>query len=157
MSALSELLLEHLPEGWSYRRVAREARGRGHDISDATVTAYLGGRHGRPEDETIAILADTLQIPLGRVRTAAGLPADPGTPWVPPAESAHLDQDQRRVLDALVKVMARDAALRDAATSGALAGKTPADLAFAARRGTPEHGPDATGEETQDPDADEPA
>src|SRR4051794_39274157 len=78
VSALSELLAEHLPEGWSYRRVAREARRLGHVISDATVTAYLGGRHGKPEDGTLAVLAETLRIPLARVRTVAGLPADPG-------------------------------------------------------------------------------
>ena len=145
MSALSELLVEHLPEGWSYRRVAREARRLGHVISDATVTAYLGGRHGKPEDGTLAVLAETLRIPLARLRTVAGLPADPGIPWVPPAESARLDPDQRKVLDALVKVMARDATLRAVAEPG---------LALAARPGIPAHGPDATGEESQDADGD---
>jgi hypothetical protein len=174
VSALSELLVEHLPEGWSYRRVAREARQLGHGISDATVTAYLGGRHGNPEDGTLAVLAETLQIPLARLRTVAGLPADPGTPWVPPAESARLDHDQRKVLDALVKVMARDAVVRAGAEQDAVgalraegavgaesaAGTAPAgqapDLALAARPGTPAHGPDRTGEESQDPDGDAP-
>src|SRR3954467_9900743 len=151
VTALSELLVEHLPDGWSYRRVAREARRLGHGISDATVTAYLGGRHGKPEDGTLAVLAETLRIPLARLRTVAGLPADPGTPWVPPAESARLDQDQRKVLDALVKVMARDPVVRAGAAQGAGGGQAAAaarapaegalDLALAARPGTPAHGP----------------
>src|SRR4051794_18432929 len=157
VSALSELLVEHLPEGWSYRRVAREARRLGHVISDATVTAYLGGRHGKPEDATLAVLAETLGIPLARLRIVAGLPADPGTPWVPPAESARLDHDQRKVLDTLVKVMARDAVLRAGSAQDAVAAAVEApDLALAARPGIPAHGPDTTGEESQDPPADQP-
>lgn len=102
------MLQANLPEGWSYRRVGREARERGFAISDATATAYLGGRHGAPDDGTIEGFSVVLNIPLRKLRQVAGLVPEPGTPWVPPEESRHLDPEQRRALEHLVKVMARD-------------------------------------------------
>lgn len=116
MSALSDLLAANLPEGWSARRVAREAEKivkaqpdrLERAISEATATAYLGGRHGEPKEWVLKAFHVVLDVPLSDLRIAAGLPPDLGQ-WEPPDESLWLRPDQRRVLEGLIRVMARDA------------------------------------------------
>ncbi|MBZ5735031.1 hypothetical protein K8Z61_11025 [Nocardioides sp. TRM66260-LWL] len=105
MTELSDLLRANLPKGWSARQVAREARKRGHKLSDAAATSYIGGRHGTPSDQMLEALADTLRIPLARLRSAAGLVAQVGDPWVPPESSRYLRGDQRAALERLIATM----------------------------------------------------
>lgn len=105
MSQLSELLTKHKPKGWSNRQVAREAQKRGHVMSEPTATAYLGGRHGTPTDELMEAFADTLGIPLIKVRHAAGVRVEVGDPWEPPASARYLRDDQRLALERLIATM----------------------------------------------------
>lgn len=118
MSELSELLLKHLPPGWSRRQVAREAQKLGHDLSEASATAYLGGRHGVPDDPTIAALAETLKISEVDVRRAAGV-KQPGAPWDPPKIARYLRDDQRVALEQLITAMIDREELRNDADSSA--------------------------------------
>lgn len=104
MSELSELLNKHLPKGWSGRRLGREAQARGFDLSEASATAYLGGRHGTPDDSTIEAFVGTLKIPERLVRKAAKVRMA-GEPWNPPADSRYLRDDQRAALDQLISTM----------------------------------------------------
>lgn len=105
MSELSDLLKQHLPDGWSARQVAREARKRGHQMGDATATSYLGGRHGVPSDQVLDAFAEILRIPIDRLRKAAGLVPQVGEPWQPPAASRYLRGDQRQALERLIVTM----------------------------------------------------
>lgn len=108
MGALSDLLSNAAAtKGWTGREVARRARKAGYQVSDATATAVLSGREARPKERTLEALATVLGVSVRDARLAGGLSAEPGEPWVPPAASRNLDADQRRVLDELVRVMAR--------------------------------------------------
>ena len=105
MSDLSDLLSEALRQRqWTARQLAREAQKRGHHFSEASATAYAGGRHGTPSDATIAALVDTLDLPESRVRAAVGLEA-PGEPWEPPELARYLSHDQRDALARLIVTM----------------------------------------------------
>lgn len=106
MSALSELLLQHLPAGWSARRVAREAQKLGLTLKESTATAYFGSRHGaNPSEPVLQALAEVLDIPIEEVRRAAGLPVGEHLPYEPPAEAARLSQRQRAAFDELIRAV----------------------------------------------------
>lgn len=84
--------------------MAREARKRGHALSDASATAYFAGRHGTPDDATIAAFSEVLRIPESEIRKAAGVTAV-GEPWIPPQSSRYLRDDQRAALEQLISTM----------------------------------------------------
>lgn len=103
MSDLSDLLLSRLPEGWTWRQAAREAEKRGIQLSTATVTAYLGDRHGRPSEQILAAFSELLDIPMSDLRRAAGVAPGENEPYQPPAEASRLTQRQRAALDELIR------------------------------------------------------
>ena len=105
MTALSELLSAANVNGWSTREVARRAEKNGHKLSQATANVYLAGRHGVPTESVLAAFSDVLNIPIDKLRTAAGVPAGTGSPWTPPSEANRLDLRQRRALEELIRSM----------------------------------------------------
>lgn len=173
MTALSELLREANVHGWSTREIARRAEKNGHNLAQPTVSKYMGGRHGRPTEAVLAAFSDVLNIPIDKLRTAAGVPAGTGSPWTPPSEANRLDTRQRRALEELIRSMVTSETMgedrtddqqnatsvaRDAVPDGV----TQDDLDLAADRGTSrrEHLDAAArrrGEESQDPGTDEPS
>lgn len=141
MTDLSRLLTERLPPGMSARGVAREAQRKGYDLRESTATSYFYGRHAKhPRRATLEALAAVLPVTLKELQDAADLPRT-GEPWEPnPDHAAALDADQRRVLDQLLSVLARQEGRggdeRDAASIDAgdeVAGPEP-DYGLAARR-----------------------
>lgn len=110
-------------------------------MSDATATAYLGGRHGVPTDELMEAFADTLRIPISTIRAAAGVVTKVGQPWEPPKVSRYLRDDQRQALDRLIVTMVNreggeadgDAAATNQPGSGPDSGSSGPRLAPAAR------------------------
>lgn len=93
-----------MPDGWSGRELARQARAKGHDVSDAAVALYLNGKHGVPTDPMIEALADTLWISSERLRKVARIKT-PGEPWEPPHNSRYLSDEQRDALNYLISTM----------------------------------------------------
>lgn len=104
MTALSELLGQHRPEGLTQRELARKAERDGLGIKRATISAYLRGDHGAPDEPTLADLAALFSVPIEDLRQAAGLPAG-GGPYLPPVEAARLDQRERDALDHLIRAI----------------------------------------------------
>ncbi|MBN9607808.1 MAG: hypothetical protein BGO26_10085 [Actinobacteria bacterium 69-20] len=102
MSTLSDLLASRLPEGWSGRRVSREATKRGLTLSPASANNYLNGRHGEPSESVLEAFAAVLTIPIEALREASGLPHGSG-PYTPPAEAARLSRRQRLAVDELIR------------------------------------------------------
>lgn len=100
MSALSDLLRENIPDGWSNREIARRSNGA---LSRATVDKYLSDRHGRPTPEVIQAFHDVLQIPLERLREAAALPIGEAEPWTPPEEANLMSHRQRAAVEELIR------------------------------------------------------
>lgn len=103
MSTLSDLLRKHMPAGKSARWVSRQAEDKGHALSPATATAYLGDRHGTPTEPVLAAFSEVLTIPIDRLREAAGQPKGERTPYIPPAEADRLSQRQRLALNELIR------------------------------------------------------
>lgn len=105
MTALSELLHEANVQSWSSREIARRAEKNGHKLSYASASVYLGGRHGVPSEQVLAAFSDVLNIPIDKLRAAAGVPTGDGEPWAPPAEANRLDRRQRLALEELIRSM----------------------------------------------------
>lgn len=111
MTALSDLLHEANVQEWSSREIARRAEKNGHKLSYASASVYLGGRHGVPTEAVLAAFSDVLNIPIDKLRTAAGLPAGADSPWTPPTEANRLDLRQRRALEELIRSMVTSEAI----------------------------------------------
>jgi transcriptional regulator with XRE-family HTH domain len=143
MSAISDVLQAANRRKLSARAVARAAQERGYTLNHDTAARYLRGDHGRPDEATLVALAEVLDVSLARLRTAAGLPSELTTPYVPPPEAARLNRRQRLAVDEIIRAMlqtTREPAGDDLASrrgSRARAGsRTPARKA--ARRGSSE-------------------
>lgn len=160
MTALSDILSESNTQGWSTREIARRAEKNGHTLAQPTVSKYMGGRHGRPTEAVLAAFSDVLNIPINKLRTAAGVPVGEGSPWAPPSEANRLDLRQRRALEELIRSMVASETPREDQDNEQQQPDTP-DNASAKRRGlegpaltdgvTPD-GSDAAGERPWDAD-----
>ena len=105
MSALSQLLTTHNDGRLSARAIAREARERGYTLNHDTAARYLRGDHGKPDEATLIALAEVLDMPLAKLRDAAGLPSESTEPYVPPAEASRLSRRQRLAVDEIIRAM----------------------------------------------------
>lgn len=105
MTALSDLLTVSNTNRWTTREIAGLAEKKGHQLAQPTVSKYLSGRHGRPTEPVLAAFSDVLNIPIDKLRAAAGVPTGAGEPWAPPAEANRLDRRQRLALEELIRSM----------------------------------------------------
>ncbi|HEX2905182.1 MAG TPA: hypothetical protein VHO01_17150 [Jatrophihabitans sp.] len=114
MSALSDYLIEHLPQGWNKPRLVDALDGR---LDRATVYKYLAGKHpARPSESVLQAFAEVLpQASVVELRAAAGQAAGVEEPWIPPAEANRLTLAQRQALEAFIKatVASNDAVARE--------------------------------------------
>lgn len=138
MTALSDLLSEHNAGHRSARAIAREARERGHTLNHDTAARYLRGDHGKPDEATLVALADVLEIPLARLRKAAGLPSESTEPYVPPTEASRLSRRQRLAVDEIIRAMLDTRKQGTADGVEHLADRRASTRRRAARRGDPE-------------------
>jgi transcriptional regulator with XRE-family HTH domain len=101
VSELSDLLNG---TGISARQAAEKADKMGIHLPYGSIASYWSGRHPQhPSEKTLEGLAEVLNIPLRRLRRAAGAAAGEATPWQPPPEANRLTQRQRRALEVLIK------------------------------------------------------
>jgi len=114
VSALSDYLLEHLPQGWNKPRLVDALDGR---LDRATVYKYLAGKHPqRPSEAVLQAFAEVLpDASVVELRAAAGQSAGVEEPWVPPAEANRLTMAQRQALEMFIKatVASNDALARE--------------------------------------------
>lgn len=101
MSALSEVLREANTEKRSTRTLAAIATRAGHPIDFSTISLYLRGKHGQPDEETLLALSAAFDVPLSKLREASGLPTAT-EPFVLPAEASRLNRKQREAVMAVV-------------------------------------------------------
>lgn len=162
MSGLSDLLQHLNTEGWSSRRIEREAAKHGHQLSNATAAKYIKGNHpDRPNHETLQALADVFSTNVDRLRKAANLPSV-GEPFELGPEFSRLSGPQREAIRTVARLfLEQNDALADrpepdgsttrpeAWTLAAMAGRS--DLERQDREA------DARGEESQDHGGEEPA
>lgn len=86
----------------------RSARGLAAATGVAPDTARLLLKGQRqPDDRTLRKLADSLRLPLQRVRRAARRPSGELTKFVLPPEADGLDQTQRDLVVAMVRALLR--------------------------------------------------
>jgi transcriptional regulator with XRE-family HTH domain len=121
MSALSELLSGANAGGLSAREIARRAQESGFSLNHDTVARYLRGDHGRPDEPTLIAFSAVLTLPLGRLRTAAGLPSEVVEPYVPPTEAGRLSRRQRKAVDEIIRAMLEPPARESGAHSAEVA------------------------------------
>lgn len=104
MSGLSDLLQHLNTEGWSSRRIEREAAKHGHQLSNATAAKYIRGNHpDRPGADTLQALADVFSTSVDQLREAAGLPGL-GQPFELGADAARLTGPQREAIRTTVRL-----------------------------------------------------
>lgn len=129
VSALSELLTAAVPDGWSNRRISREAVAKDISLSPETVNKYLSGKHGHPSVEVLGAFSEVLGIPIRKLHEAAGVPSGEDEPWQPPIEANLLNRRQRLALDELIRsFVATRGATDDADTdSPAATSRTPGE------------------------------
>jgi len=165
MSTFSDLLREHMPDGWTGRRLAREAQKRGFDLSPATVNNYLKDGHGVPTEPVIEALAKTLpKVTETQLRRAAGVQEGEPGPYVPPAVSARLSRRQRIAITELILSITESVVpLEDDNVRALHPPKQPVDVDAQAARTAPSFAAersqadtDQLGEDSQDPGSDEP-
>lgn len=86
----------------SSRQVAERSNG---DISPAAVANYRRGIHSAaPTDRILRGLSLALGIPLRQLQRAAGVKESVGQ-WAPPPEAHQLDRKQRRMVEAMIKML----------------------------------------------------
>ena len=104
MSALSDYLHAHLPDGWSQRDLVVALSA---DLDRTTVYRYLNGKHTpSPPEAVLRAFARVLDVPIVELRRAAGVAAGEAEPWVPPLEADRLNHAQRTALDAFLRATA---------------------------------------------------
>lgn len=138
MSALSQLLSTHNDGRLSARAIAREARERGYTLNHDTAARYLRGDHGKPDEATLVALAEVLDVPLAKLRDAAGLPSESTEPYVPPAEASRLTRRQRLAVDEIIRAMLDTRQQGGADNVERLTDRRGTTRRRAARRGDPE-------------------
>lgn len=108
MSTLSELLSRaNRDPRLSTRKIAERAAARGYPIDYSTVSLYLNGKHGDPDEPTLAALAAALPVGLDELRSAAGLSHERTDPYLPPDEAARMTTRQRNAVDEIIRLLAR--------------------------------------------------
>lgn len=73
-------------------------------VAPRTVHRMLAGAR-IPADTTLRRLADTLGVPVGALRRAAGRPPGESTPFVLPSEAHQLDHRQRQVVVEMIRAL----------------------------------------------------
>lgn len=107
MSKLSDVLKAANVEKFSTRAIAAAAERAGHPIDYSTVSLYLNGKHGKPDEATLVALAAVLPVSVVELREAAGLPAESVEPYSPPSEAARLTKRQRDAVDEIIRLLVK--------------------------------------------------
>lgn len=108
MTTLSDALKKANTNQYSARRISELATAQGYKVDNSTVAKYLRGEHPNPpKRKTLQALAAALGVDIAVFEKAAAL-APSLTPFELPAEAAALDEDERRAVLNLVKVMVRN-------------------------------------------------
>jgi hypothetical protein len=105
VSALSEYLNAHIPEGWTKRDLIKALED---DLDRTTVYRYLAGTHSpNPGESVLRAFARAMPgTSMVELRAAAGLAAGEVEPWVLPPEAQRLNRTQRAAIEVLIRAIA---------------------------------------------------
>lgn len=108
MTTLSDALKKANTHQYSARRISELATAQGYKVDNSTVAKYLRGEHPNPpKRKTLQALAVALDVDVAVFEKAAEM-APSLTPFELPAEAAVLDEDERRAVLNLIKIMVRN-------------------------------------------------
>lgn len=106
---LAQLIQARMDElGIRYgRELARRTESApGGAVNQSTIAKYRSGVLQQPDERTLRSLAHALNVPVRRLREAAGLPTDaPEHPFVLPPEADYLTAKEREAVLGVVRVL----------------------------------------------------
>lgn len=105
MTQLSEFLKNSNTQGLSTRKISELAAKKGFEISNATVSRYLSGKHPEPPSlDVLKALGAVLGVPVNKLEALSGMPAS-SAPFELPAKAATLNEAERAAILHLIDVM----------------------------------------------------
>ncbi len=105
MTQLSEFLKNSNTQGLSTRKISELAAKKGFEISNATVSRYLSGKHPEPPSlDVLKALGAVLGVPVNKLEALSGMPAS-SAPFELPAKAATLTDSERAAILHLIDVM----------------------------------------------------
>lgn len=105
MTQLSEFLKNSNTQGLSTRKISELAAKKGFEISNATVSRYLSGKHPEPPSlDVLKALGAVLGVPINKLEALSGMPAS-SAPFELPAKAATLTDSERAAILHLIDVM----------------------------------------------------
>lgn len=105
MTQLSEFLKNSNTQGLSTRKISELAAKKGFEISNATVSRYLSGKHPEPPSlDVLKALGAVLGVPINKLEALSGMPAS-AAPFELPAKAATLTDSERAAILHLIDVM----------------------------------------------------
>lgn len=105
MTQLSEFLKNSNTQGLSTRKISELAAKKGFEISNATVSRYLSGKHPEPPSlDVLKALGAVLGVPINKLEALSGMPAS-SAPFELPAKAATLNDAERAAILHLIDVM----------------------------------------------------
>lgn len=106
MSQLSSYLHQANIHGLTQNQIVREAAAAGIQISQTTVSRYMGGLHPTPPSrQVLAAFAHVFNIPLKHLLALGGLPEELGE-FELPTKAQVLDREERELVLGLVNFLA---------------------------------------------------
>ncbi|WP_323958876.1 hypothetical protein GC088_09975 [Arthrobacter sp. JZ12] len=105
MSSLSDLLNDSNTEQLSARRITAIAAAKGIEVSNTSISKYLRAVPEEPSEKILKAFSIALDIPMTKLREAAGLPAGEMEPFVLPESANRLNTRQRELVLHTVRVL----------------------------------------------------
>ncbi|TDK25844.1 hypothetical protein E2F48_11520 [Arthrobacter crusticola] len=105
MSSLSNLLNDSNPEKLSARRIQAVAEMRGVKVTNTSISKYLRGAPEIPSEKILHAFSVALNIPVTRLREAAGVPVGEPEPFVLPECANRLTARQRELVLHTIRVL----------------------------------------------------
>lgn len=105
MSALSDLLNDSNTDHLSARRITEIASTKGVTVSNTSISKYLRAVPEEPSEKILKAFSLALNIPMIKLREAAGLPTGELQPFVLPESANRLNARQRELILHTIRVL----------------------------------------------------
>jgi transcriptional regulator with XRE-family HTH domain len=105
MSRLSDLLNNSNTGQLSARRIQAIAEARGVKVTNTSISKYLRGEPETPSEKILRAFSVALNIPMARLREAAGVSAGEPEPFVLPESANRLTARQRELFLHTIRVL----------------------------------------------------
>lgn len=105
MRTLADLLNDSNTEQLSARRITAIAAAKGIEVSNTSISKYLRAVPEEPSEKVLKAFSVALNIPMTKLREAAGLPAGEMEPFVLPGSANRLNARQRELVLHTIRVL----------------------------------------------------